>query len=172
PTDAGLVTDSGTTDAGIDDGGGFDAGFGPGPEWIHSPLDGGHFPNGLGLVTIAELNFGANTTPEAIAKIGNALYVPLWGGLGPAEVSAGQKVVKVDITDRRAPKVTATYDLSTLDLKPFDGGAPIPRPFGIVLHQGKLYVPLNNIDLNFSVAGAGLLATIDPASGAVGEVAL
>jgi hypothetical protein len=47
-------------------------------------------------------------------------------------------------------------------LKPFDGGTAIARPYAIVARGGQLYVPLNNLDPAYDVAGPGMLVRIDP----------
>ncbi len=118
---------------------------------------------GVALVTIGELDFGANTYPQAVAKSGTAVWVPLYGGFGSASAGAGQKVIKVDVTDPHNPTNVGTVDLSTLDLHAFDGGAPVARPYDIRELGGKLYVALNNLNADTYVAeGPGLLAVIDP----------
>ncbi len=137
------------------------------------PLDGGRYPQGLRLATVGELAFGANTYPEGVARLGGFLYVPLYGGFGATAAAAGQKVVKVDVSNPAAPTVADTHDLSTLDLEPFDGGTPVARPFAIAAHQGAVYVALNNLNPDtYLVEGPGLLARIDPATGAVTTVGL
>jgi len=157
----------GASDAGFDADAGEDAGA-PDPR-----LDGGRFPEGLQYATVAELSFGANTFPEGMARLGNFLYVPLYGGMSSATAPAGQKVAKVDVTDPRNPAVVDTIDLSGMDLKPFDGGTPVPRPYAIAAHQGLLYVALNNLNADtYAPEGPGLLARIDPATRAVSTVDL
>lgn len=126
---------------------------------------------GLALATVAELQLGANSYPEGIAKVGAALWVPLYGGLGAAAAAAGQKVVRIDISNPAFPSVTDTIDLSTLNLKPFDGGAPVARPYAILAHQGALYVALNNLNPGtYLPEGPGLLAKIDPSTRTVSAV--
>lgn len=123
------------------------------------PADGG-----LGLGTVGQLNFGPNTFPEAIAKLGQHLFIPLYGGYG-YQAGAGQRVAKVDVSDPKNPQAVSSYDLRALDLKPFDGGSAWPRPFSITAHQGALYVALNNLDEFYTPAGPGMLAHLDPGSG-------
>ncbi|MHB8874783.1 MAG: MXAN_6577-like cysteine-rich protein [Myxococcaceae bacterium] len=150
---AGELPDGGTPDAGGGDGG------------IELPPDGGFFPLGLQLTTVGELSFGPNSFPEGMAKLGNFLYVPLYGGYGAAAAAVGQKVVKVDISNPRLPVSAGTIDLSTLDLQPFDGGAPVARPYAIAEHQGRLYVALNNLNPDtYAPEGPGLLARIEPST--------
>ena len=118
---------------------------------------------GLVLATVAELPLGANTYPEGMAKVGSSLWIPLYGGYTAATAGAGQKVVRVSVADPTNPVLTAdVVDLTALDLHAFDGGAPLPRPAAITVHQGMLYVVLNNLDLGYAAAGSGLLARIDP----------
>ena len=136
--------------------------------------DGGANPNGVTLTTVGEVNFGANTTPEAVAKIGTFAYVPLYGSFGSAS-AAGQKVVKVDVSNPLLPAVSKTFDLSALDLQPFshDAGSSVARPSSIAALGGILYVTLNNLNAaDYSVQGPGLLARIDPATDAVTTVSL
>lgn len=124
-------------------------------------LDAG-LPGGLVLATVAELNLGANTYPEGMAKVGAALWIPLYGGYTPTTATAGQKVVRVSVANPLSPTVTDTVDLATLDLHAFPGATPLPRPAAIAVHQGMVYVALNNLDATYTVAGPGLLARIDP----------
>lgn len=117
---------------------------------------------GFTFSTVGQLQLGANTNPQAVAKVGDALYVPLYGTFTAEGTAAGQKVVQIDVRNPAAPAVTHTWDLTTLDLKP-TGAASTPRPSWIVAHQGILYVALNNLS-GFSPGGPGMLARIDPGS--------
>ncbi len=138
-----------------------------------TPLPGALTDGGLELATVGELSFGDNTYPEAVAKAGGALWVPLYGGFGATNAAAGQKVAKVDVSNPALPTVTGTVDLSSLDLHAFDGGTPVARPFAIAAHQGQLYVALNNLDPDTYVPeGPGMLAKIDPASSALSSIDL
>lgn len=128
---------------------------------------------GLGLATVAELNFGTNTFPQGVAKLGAALYVPLYGGFDSTTAPAGQKVAKVNVSTPESPVVETTYELSTLDLKAFDGGSPVPRPYAVLAHRGKVYVALNNLNADsYLPEGPGLLARIDPQTGALESIDL
>lgn len=118
---------------------------------------------GLKLVTIGELDTGANSFPEAVAKAGGALWVAL---NGPGDV------IKVNVSNPRNPQLVGTVHLSGLDLKSFDGGPTAPGPFWIAEHGGKLYVPLNNLNFNFQPGGPGMLAVIDPATMDAGTIDL
>jgi len=131
--------------------------------------DGG--TQGKPLATVAELPLGANTWPEGAVKVGNALWIPLYGGFGPADADAGQAVVKVQVDPPSTPEVKATVDLRSVDLKAFDGGAPVARPWAITANNGFVYVALNNLNpTSYAVEGPGLLARIDPDAGAVDKV--
>jgi Stigma-specific protein, Stig1 len=131
-------------------------------------VDGGSVAGGVRLATVAELSFGANTFPQAGVKVGNALWVPLYGGFGTAGAAAGQTVKKVDLTNPEAPAVVDTVDLSGLDLKAFDGGAPVARPYSITASGNQLLVALNNLNPDTYVPeGPGLLAKIDATTKAV-----
>ncbi len=101
--------------------------------------------------------------------------MPLYGDFGTAGAAKGQKVIKVDLTDPAQAAILAgeTFDLGGVDLKPFDGGTPVARPFAIAAHQGKLYVALNNLNPNtYAPEGPGLLAKLDPVTRAITTVDL
>ena len=125
--------------------------------------DGGVEDGGWALTSIGSLNFGANTFPEAVAKVQGRLWVPLYGGYDALSADAGQRVVEVDVTNPSAPVAMGSVSLKGLDLKAFDGGAPVARPFAIVAHQGALYVALNNLNADtYEPQGPGMVAHIDP----------
>ncbi|WP_224361490.1 MXAN_6577-like cysteine-rich protein [Hyalangium versicolor] len=128
--------------------------------------DGTRFPQGLGLEPVASVDFGANTNPFAMAKLGTDLWVTLYGNLG-GDVSAGGKVARVDVKNPLQPQLSTPYiQLPTGGaLQPFEDSNPVPSPAGIVAHHGRLYVTLNNLDPNtFGAGGPGLVARIDPQS--------
>lgn len=127
----------------------------------------------LALGTVAEVSFGVNTFPQGLAKVGAQLFVPLYGGYGAAAADAGQEVAKVDVTDPAAPALAGRVSLKALDLKPFDGGTPVARPWAVVARGAAVYVALNNLDPDTYVPGGpGLLAKVDPSSGAVDTIDL
>ena len=135
---------------------------------VQPDSDGGFAQGGVGLVTVAELPFGANTWPQGVAKVGTGLWVPLYGGYGATAAAEGQKVVRVSVANPRAPVVTDTVDLSAIDLKAFDGGAPVARPWAIAAKGTAVYVALNNLNPDtYAAEGPGLLARIDTTSKAV-----
>jgi hypothetical protein len=137
-----------------------------------SPLDGLELTSGVTLTVVAELPLGANTYPEGVAKLNQNVYVPLYGGSG-ASASAGGKVVRIDVSNPSAPAVTKTFNLNSLDLKPFPGGNPVPRPYAITLRGGMLYVALNNLDPStYEPEGPGMLARIDPVAETVTAIDL
>lgn len=126
---------------------------------------------GLVLTTVQELVFGTNTFPQGAAKVGSALWVPLYGGYGSGTADAGQRVLEVNVENPASPTVTGEVSLKNLDLKAFDGGTPVARPFAIVAQRGQLYVALNNFNAECNPicvpGGPGLLAKIDPTTKAV-----
>lgn len=129
---------------------------------------GGVLDGGVLLATVAELGFGANTFPQGVAKAAGALWVPLYGGFGASGAAAGQKVRRVDISNPDSPQLAETVDLSSLDLKPFDGGAPVARPYSIIASGNQLLVALNNLNPDtYAPEGPGLLAKIDATTRAV-----
>jgi hypothetical protein len=116
---------------------------------------------GLGLLLDGGYIFGPNTVPEPYARVGNEIFVPLYGGLPPTE-DAGGAVVRLDLTNPSAPVLVGSYDLNALVLPTFDGGPAIPRPSQALFHGGYVYVVLNNLDVNYAAAGPSLLVKIDP----------
>ncbi|WP_224244613.1 hypothetical protein [Hyalangium gracile] len=126
--------------------------------------DGTRFPQGLGLTPVASVDFGANTNPFAMARIGSELWVTLYGNLG-GDVSAGGKVARVSLANPAQPQLDTSYLQlpGGAALQPFQGSSPIPSPSGIVAHKGRLYVALNNLDPNtYGPGGPGLVARITP----------
>ena len=131
---------------------------------------------GLPLSTIQEFVFGANTFPQAMAKVGSTLWVPLYGGYGAGSADAGQRVIQVDISDPMNLRAMAEVSLKNLDLKGFDGGSSVARPFSAVTQRGQVYVALNNFGAECNPicvpGGPGLLAKIDPSTKAVSVIDL
>lgn len=137
------------------------------------PDGGAAADGGLALVTVHELQLGPNTYPQGMARVGTGLWVPLYGGLGATGAAAGQKVVRIDVTNPALMVKSDTVDLSTLNLQPFDGGTPVARPFAILAHRGSVYVALNNLNPDTYVPeGPGLLAKINPTTKAVSVIDL
>lgn len=129
-------------------------------------LDAGVAAQQLG--TVAEVSFGTGSFPQGIAKVGSQLFVPLYGGYGAEAADAGQEVAKVDVTNPEQPALAGRVSLKALDLKPFDGGAPVARPWAIVARNGQVYVALNNLNADtYAPEGPGLVAKVNPTSGAV-----
>jgi hypothetical protein len=122
--------------------------------------DAGTADSGMLLLTIGELNFGMNTYPEAVARAGGSLWVPLYGGFFGA-YDGGQTVVRVDVSDPTMPRERGRVSLSSIDLKSFDGGVTIPRPFFITAVGESMFVPLNNYDTSYSPSGPGMVARIE-----------
>jgi hypothetical protein len=115
---------------------------------------------GLTFTTVGELNFGDNTFPQVMVRVADTLYVTLYGGFSGAGIAAGQKVVAVDVSDPTSPQRGGEWDLTGLT-EPFTpGGETIPRPQGIAFLDNLLYVAMNNLDSNYSVAGPSALAVL------------
>jgi hypothetical protein len=129
-----------------------------------APGPGKRFPSGLGLEAVGSVSFGAHANPFAMARLGDTLYVTLYGNLG-GDPSAGGKVARVGLGDPARPvRLDPPLALPTgVALQPFPGRHPLPTPAGIVAHRGRLYATLNNLDpATYSPGGPGLLARIDP----------
>lgn len=125
---------------------------------------------GFTFKTVGEVNLGANTNPQAVAKVGDFLYVPLYGTFTAEGTAAGQKVVQINVKDPAKPAVAHTWDLTALNLEP-TGASSTPRPSWIVAHNGQLFVALNNLD-GFSAGGPGMLAKLNPDSKAMEAINL
>jgi hypothetical protein len=106
--------------------------------------------------TLAELPFGANTSPQAFALVGHHGFVPLYGNLGTGETSAGQRLVRVNLENPAAPFLEGEANFTGLDLQSPD---TFPLPYDVVHHQGALYVALNNLSRTFQ-AGPGVIAKV------------
>ncbi|ATB50616.1 MXAN_6577-like cysteine-rich protein [Corallococcus macrosporus] len=128
---------------------------------------------GLGLRSVTQVNLGANTSPQAIAKWGTTLYVPLFG-TGGSMFQFGNAVARVDISNPEQPRKVDTISLTGLDLKPFDGGTVLPLPYSAVASASGVYVALTNLNPydGYKPNGPGMLAKIDPVSGAVSAIDL
>jgi hypothetical protein len=107
--------------------------------------DAGVTVGALGLTSSGGFTFGPNTSPEPFAKLGNHLFVPLF--------STGQ-VVRLDVSNPVAPTVVDTFNLP---ITPSFN----PDPSQALLHNGLVYVALNNLDSSYS-PGPPMLAKIDP----------
>jgi len=141
---------------------------------LQRPLDAGTDPDaGLQLTTIAQLPFGPNTSPQAIAKIGDDLYIPLYGAFD----GTGAGLVHVDVSNPAAPVQRETISFNGIDLRSFDGGTTYARPAGVAVHRGLLYVTLSNLNPAYSVGGPGIVARVNRDAGTatpiyVGDVCL
>jgi hypothetical protein len=107
--------------------------------------DAGVTVGALGLTSSGGYPFGPGTSPEPFAKLGNHLFVPLF--------STGQ-VVRLDVGNPIAPAVVDTFNLPVTPS--FN-----PDPSQALLHNGLVYVALNNLDSSFT-PGPPMLAKIDP----------
>lgn len=126
--------------------------------------NGTRFPSGLKLTAVSggAINFGANTNPFAMARVGNELFVTLYGGF--ADMSAGGKLARVSLASPSRPtKVEPFLQLPTgAALLPFQGQSTMATPAGITGFNGSLYIALNNLNASFQPGGPGLLAKVDP----------
>lgn len=116
----------------------------------------------LVLGAVAELALGMNTFPQGIAKLGTKLYVPLYGGYGAEAADAGQELAQIDITNPAVPTLAGRISFKASDLKAFDGGSPVARPWAVVSRNGAIYVALNNLNPDTYVPeGPGLVAKVE-----------
>ncbi|HLT28638.1 MAG TPA: hypothetical protein VK013_01245 [Myxococcaceae bacterium] len=128
---------------------------------------------GYSFSSVGALNFGPNTSPQDIARIGETLYVPLYGNLmSEPEEDPGHRIAVVDISDRTQPQVVSHIDLRGLDLMPYADAQPRATPHGIIVHREHLYLPLNSYQPSYTPGGPGMLAKVDPVSGEATTVVL
>ncbi len=117
---------------------------------------------GLGLAVDGGYAFGPNAVPEPYARVGNDIFVPLYGGLPPTQ-DAGGTVVRLNLNQPNGPVLVGTYDLKGLTLPTFsDAGPGDPRPSQALFHGGYVYVVLNNLTASYQPAGPSVLVKIDP----------
>ena len=116
----------------------------------------------LGLRVDGGYAFGPNTFPQPFARVGQEIFVPLYGGFSASTAAAGGKVVRLDLSNPSAPVPVGVYDLNAVDLQTFDGGQAFPRPSQALFHGGFVYVVLNNLDAAYAPAGPPILVKIDP----------
>ncbi|MCI0570384.1 MAG: hypothetical protein L0Y66_06510, partial [Myxococcaceae bacterium] len=123
---------------------------------------------------VDQLPLGARTSPQAMAKVGHTLFIPLYGGMGSDDAArAGQKVVRVDVSDPGNLRLEGDISLMGMDLRTFPAETSYPYPYGITVFNGSLYLPLTNLNpTTLKPGGPALLAKVDPASGAVTSVPL
>jgi hypothetical protein len=115
----------------------------------------------LGLSLDGGYIFGPSTVPEPYARVGNEIFVPLYGSSPPEQI-AGGTVVRLDVSNPSVPLLVGTYDLNGVVLQSFDGGPTIPRPSQALFHGSSVYVVLNNLDVDYAAAGPSVLVKIDP----------
>lgn len=125
----------------------------------------------LVLGALTEVQLGMNTFPQGVVKVGSTLWVPLYGGYGDGPADAGQELAKIDVTNPAMPTLAGRVSLKSLDLKPFDGGTPAPRPWAITAKGTDVYVALNNLNATTYVPeGPGLVAKVDTTTDQVSAV--
>ncbi|HXX31660.1 MAG TPA: hypothetical protein VEJ89_13240 [Myxococcaceae bacterium] len=117
---------------------------------------------GLGVRVDGGYAFGQNAFPQPFARVGNEIFVPLYGGTSAGTATAGGRVVRLDLSNPTAPVLVGTYDLNGVNLQTFDGGQAFPRPSQAIVRGGLVYVVLNNLDANYAPAGPPMLVKIDP----------
>ncbi|RKH40176.1 MXAN_6577-like cysteine-rich protein [Corallococcus sicarius] len=128
---------------------------------------------GLGLRTVGQVNLGANTSPQVIAKRGDTFYIPLFGTAG-SDFQQGNAVARVNVSDPERPRLVDTVPLTGLDLQSFDGGTTMALPYAAVSVDAGVYVALTNLNPanDYLPNGPGMLARIDPVDGGVHPINL
>ena len=63
------------------------------------------------------------------------------------------------------PTVDSVALPSGAALEPYPGATPLPRPEGMALSNGNVFIALSNLDSTFAVSGPSLLAEYVPSSG-------
>lgn len=125
--------------------------------------DAGSPAPGIDLQLIGTLNFDGGNPPQALAKLGNNLYIPLYLG----------DVAEVDVSVPATPSRRRNFDLRTLNLMPFDAGVQtFPRPLGVAAFGGTVYVAVQNLDAVGNPGGRALLARLNLGTGLAEPVLL
>jgi hypothetical protein len=118
---------------------------------------------GVALSTVQEFLLGANTFPQGFTKLGNSLWIPLYGGVGAAAADAGQRLVEINVSSPTSPRPVSEVSFKDLDLLPFDGGRPVARPWAVTSRDGFVFVALNNLNPEtYEPQGPGLVVKVDP----------
>ncbi|RJS22382.1 hypothetical protein DRW03_13715 [Corallococcus sp. H22C18031201] len=127
----------------------------------------------LGLRTVTQLSLGANTSPQGITRVGDTLFIPLFGTAGSG-FKKGNAVARVEVLDPEHPRLLDSIPLTGLDLKSFDGGTSLPLPYSATTLNGAVYVALTNLNPanDYRPNGPGMLARIEPADGGVRAIDL
>ncbi|NMO21228.1 hypothetical protein HPC49_44070 [Pyxidicoccus fallax] len=128
---------------------------------------------GLGLRTVTQIHLGPSTSPQAVAKWGSTLYIPLFGTAG-SDFASGNAVARVDVSNPEQPRKLDTISLMGIDRKSFDGGTVLPLPYSATATDAGVYVALTNLNPynDYRPNGPGMLARIDPADGGVSAIDL
>jgi hypothetical protein len=137
---------------------------GPNPAQAGALLDAGSGAVGaLGLQYLGGHAFDPNTVPEPFGKIGNDLFVPLFGT---------NQVLRIDVSNPASTSVKDTYDLQPL-VAALPGGGVLPdggvlqaSPTQAIARNGFVYVAANVLrfdpDRLVSDYGPPLVVRIDP----------
>jgi len=119
-------------------------------------------------MTVGEVSFGPNTSPQSLALFGNQGFVPLYGNLMSGETSVGQRLSRINLSNPASPELDGAADFTSLHLQSYPGRKALPLPYDVVRHQDALYVALNNLDVDAKPvpvpAGPGLIAKVEPQS--------
>ncbi|MCL2178512.1 MAG: hypothetical protein FWB81_03745 [Cystobacterineae bacterium] len=112
--------------------------------------------------TETSMSFGAHTWPQALVFVGDYGFVPLYGDLMSGDTAAGQRLVRLNLSNPTSPSFEGEADFSSLDMHAYGARTPIPLPYDVVVHQGFLYVALSNLADDYRPAGPGAIAKVDP----------
>ena len=138
-------------------------------------VDGGTSDAGVPLAPVGGYAFPADSNPHGVAKVGDTLFVPqygCWAGTGGCtDPQLSNFVARLDVTNPGQPADAGILDLSGL-VSSFDGGTTYARPSAVAVLDGGVYVALGNQDAMFNPVGPGVLARIDPSSGAATAIPL
>jgi hypothetical protein len=128
-------------------------------------------PQGPSYPVAGQLFLGESSSPQAVAKVGRTLFIPL---LIPQPRPDGSKafvVARVDVSDPARPVRGEDVVLPSGEaLRPFPGSTSQAFPLHALVHRGAVYVTLSNLRALTSppvAGGPGLLARLDPESGTV-----
>jgi YVTN family beta-propeller protein len=99
---------------------------------------------------VAEVDLGGYSYPQGIAFAGGKAYVALNGS---------NALAVVDVATRRK--------IATIDLSGLASAGGLALPSRLLVHGGRVYATLWNLDASFAPAGPGRLAVVDVATDAL-----
>jgi hypothetical protein len=130
-------------------------------------------PASCSVVRQLSVATGFHSNPHDVAPLtGGRAYVTRYEANGKptpdaADFDEGNDVLIVDVA---TGKPTGRIDLAAQAIAGAGGAATLPRPDRAIALGDRVYVTLNNLSADFSVAGTGRVVVLDPARDAIAGV--